>query len=150
MLEQVLGWVNEMFTLLWSLFLSPVQDGTFYHKLFSAVLVCGGLSAARRPDGILNRLYERLNLHCRGNAVPHIPKLVAYPLLLCEVCMGSLWGLLAYWGLLPDLFILMCGAAFLNLLLSAWLAKTEAVRDGNTRRDPVRHHSTGEGAGGQR
>ena len=113
------------------------------YKLFLAVLVCGGITAAARPGGLLSFLRERLDdLTERGL----FPSMLAKPLLLCTPCMGSIWGTLVYWTatwanhqalnwvLVYHWPIVVCGTALVNHLLWTLIALLETLYDNaNTR-----------------
>ena len=130
----------------------------FLLTLFSAVLVCGGLFAAARPDGLLEKPKRWVFLHYAGMH-PRLPKWIAYPLILCATCMASLWGTLAFllcrwlmrihwseelWGWWA---IIILGTALINYVLWTCLTTLETIRDhyGNVSRDQVRHSGEGQG-----
>jgi hypothetical protein len=59
--------------------------------------VCNGLTASSQPNMLLGPLRDRLEDYMRrGLLSPWIAK----PLLLCETCMASFWGLLCFFLLL--------------------------------------------------
>lgn len=110
----------------------------FFTTVVLAVLACGGLTAASQPDGVLHPLRKRLE---SGVQRRMLSKNIAYPLLLCDVCMASLWGSISYWVLMWVFHVELSwevvamwpfqvlAVAVINLLLWTVISTLGAVRE---------------------
>lgn len=117
--------------------------------ILTGVLVCGGITVASLPEGILHKRAERLrDAVSRGM----FPGWLAKPLLLCETCMATIWGNLTWfplsflpfvgWGWVErlSLFVPMwLGIAVCNHFLWVVISTLKSLRD-DPRRDPTQHH----------
>lgn len=116
-----------------------MQGGDILFLTLMAVLVCGGLTAASQPDGLLGPVREWLDLRVRSG---FLSKYIAKPLLLCETCMASIWGSLTYWTItlvshhrpcFPALFFwwpfVILATAFINHVLWTIVHTLAAIRD---------------------
>lgn len=94
--------------------------------LLSAWVVCGAIVAATLPEGVLRPWWKALDELVRRGM---FPSFLAKGLLLCEICLASIWGNLTWLGLSfwPELgmdwtdraFLLVplwSGTAFLNFV----------------------------------
>lgn len=120
----------------------------FLFLLLSAVLVCGGITAAGQPKGLLEPLFKWLDgLVQRG----FVPSWIAKPFLLCETCIATIWGNVTWLVLSfsPSLDIgffdrifwfipLWLGTAFLNFIIWSFIAYISR-KNGNPGPDTKQH-----------
>lgn len=124
----------------------------FFEMLSLAALVCGGVTVASLPGGILSGVKQWLSNRVRRGL---FPEWLAKPLLLCDTCMASVWGIpqfilwlldgpswlwAAYYGI-----AFVCGLALLNYACWTLLSTFGAIRDRNAdaSRAQGQHHQSG-------
>lgn len=102
----------------------------FLFLLLCSVLVCGGVyAAASLSKGLLNPLFMRLKDRVERGLLSHY---IANPLLVCETCIASTFGLGTYigvdllwhgwwqqvpWTLIGMAPVAICGTAIINHVL---------------------------------
>jgi len=131
----------------------------YIFTLFVAVLYCGGIFAAARPNGLLSDVRDKLQSKVDRGMLSHF---IAYPLLLCSTCMASVHGTFAFiisaliiqtpvsWSLAGQWLLFVPACAMGNFLLwtvvdvleslVAYLRSKQLPRHGNIGADTVKHH----------